>query len=208
LAPIHKIDRMGRPLVGYFEGTAISVFPLFSRTRQIETGGGSARSADHWLLSRVVRQCMNFSLLKTRSPHQGPNRPHDRGMDRLIDIVAVLAAVLSLLYAAVEYAAWRIGVHVKRALPPPLEPLAYGKHELFDDPKQGPAWIERDKTTAVVVEETYYLNGRPYRDPADGPCQIGRSSSGELKSEIYSDLGDAPAPRRTSRKRSGPAPSP
>jgi hypothetical protein len=85
----------------------------------------------------------------------------------------------------------------------------YYRHGLLHrDPKQGPAWIERDDTGTVVIVESYNVNGEPYRDPADGPHHISRFDSGGIEHELYCDPGEVPPPVRPIRKRSVPTPCP
>jgi hypothetical protein len=52
--------------------------------------------------------------------------------------------------------------------------------------ENGPARIERDRKSDVVVREAYVRNGEPYRDPAEGPAVIWRDrKSGAVIGEAY-----------------------
>ena len=79
----------------------------------------------------------------------------------------------------------------------------YYRHGLLHrDPKQGPAWIEREGEVAIT--ESYYFNGVPYRNPADGPRHIARFDSGEIEHEVYCDAGEVLPNRRQPRNRPRP----
>jgi hypothetical protein len=77
----------------------------------------------------------------------------------------------------------------------------YYRHgALHRNPKQGPAWIDRNRAGTVLTAERYYVSGQPYRDPADGPCQIGRYATGETEYETYFDRQGVEGPTRVTRR--------
>jgi uncharacterized protein len=76
----------------------------------------------------------------------------------------------------------------------------YYRHGLLHrDPKAGPAWIERFQ--GVVTNESYFFNGAPFRDPADGPWHTGRHNTGEIERELYSDARETPSGRAGRKRR-------
>jgi len=87
----------------------------------------------------------------------------------------------------------------------PWREMHYRHGFLHRDPKQGPAWVERDGDGATT--ESYYFNGEPYRDPADGPWAIQRSESGEIIFEQYCDAGEVVLPSHPSSRSHRPVPA-
>jgi hypothetical protein len=69
----------------------------------------------------------------------------------------------------------------------PMVELFYRQNFLHREPAEGPAIMRRSEVDpSFIVEESYYLNGWPHRDPNDGPWRTMRNArTGEIESEDY-----------------------